>query len=153
LAVIEYGLVSERAKELEGLAVKAADALNRGDYDTYLSVLDPDVEFTSLIAEAEGEVFRGHEGGRRWWETVRGAFDEVHWEFQSVEVLGHDEALGRVRISGVLGGVRVEQTMWQAMRFRGSRASWWRFYRTEDEARAALGPDAPSAQQPTPEER
>ena len=57
-------------------------------------------------------------------------------------VVGDDEAILSIRITGVLGGVPVEQTMWMALRLRDDRAFWWRFYRTEDEARAALRPDA-----------
>ena len=45
-------------------------AVNRGDIDGVLLTVHPDVEFTSLIAEAEGETFRGHEGVRRWWKEV-----------------------------------------------------------------------------------
>jgi ketosteroid isomerase-like protein len=44
------------------------EAVNRGDVDGLLVAIHPDVEFTSLIAEAEGETFRGHEGVRRWSE-------------------------------------------------------------------------------------
>jgi hypothetical protein len=43
-----------------------------------------------------------------------------------------------LRISGVLSDVPVEQMVWMALLMRESRAWWWRFYRTEDEARAAL---------------
>jgi ketosteroid isomerase-like protein len=134
--------VTDREEEIRELVKDAMEALNRGDIDAYVSATDPDVEFKSMIAEAEGETFRGHEGARRWWETVRGAFDDATWEFLSATVVGDDEAMVCVRISGVIGGVPVEQTMWMALRLRGAKAIWWRFYRTEDEARAALRPDA-----------
>jgi ketosteroid isomerase-like protein len=49
----------------ENVAVlrKGYAAVNRGDIDGFLADVHPDVEFTSLIAEAEGETFRGHDGG------------------------------------------------------------------------------------------
>jgi ketosteroid isomerase-like protein len=56
--------------EIEKLARMAFDALNRDDLDGFLELIDPEVEFTSLIAEAEGETFPGHDGVRRWWESV-----------------------------------------------------------------------------------
>ena len=49
-------------------------ALNAGDLDGFLALIAEDVEFTSLVAEAEGTTFRGHADARAWWETVRGAF-------------------------------------------------------------------------------
>jgi ketosteroid isomerase-like protein len=137
--------VTDREQQIEELVRNAIEALNRGDIDGYIAATDPDVEFKSMIAEAEGETFRGHDGARRWWETVRGAFDDVTWEFLSVALVGDDEAIVSVRICGVIGGVPVEQTMWMALRLRDDLAVWWRFYRTEDEARAGLS-DARRAQ-------
>ena len=45
-------------------------AVNHRDLDGFLANVAPDVEFMSLIAEAEGETFHGHEGVRRWWNEV-----------------------------------------------------------------------------------
>jgi ketosteroid isomerase-like protein len=72
--------MSHENEELREVAGSALDALNRGDIDRFLVWMDPDVEFTSMIAEAEGETFRGHEGVRRWWHNVREAFDSGQWE-------------------------------------------------------------------------
>lgn len=124
---------------MERLARHAADALNRADLEGYLALMHPDVEFTSLIAEAEGDVFRGHEGVRRWWEEVRGAFEQVEWDFQEVRPQ-QDRGVAKIRIHGTLSGVEVEQTMWQAFRARDGKALWWRFFRSEDEAVEAIRP-------------
>jgi len=45
--------------ELRALAEATYDALNAGDIDCFLALMTEDVEFTSLIAEAEGASFRG----------------------------------------------------------------------------------------------
>lgn len=104
--------------------------------------MHPDVEFRSLIAEADAETYRGHDGVRRWWETVKGAFDDVHWQYEDAVIAptGNHGVL-RVRISGSIRGVPVEQTMWQAVEMRDSRAIWWRFFRSEADALAAAGLD------------
>ena len=68
------------AAELRALAVEAYDALNARDLDRFMALLADDVEFTSLIAEAEGVSFRGREGVRTWWDTVVASFRDVHWE-------------------------------------------------------------------------
>ena len=56
--------------QLRTIAQTAFDGLNSGDLDTYLSVIAEDVEFTSMIAEMEGQTFRGHAGVRQWWDGV-----------------------------------------------------------------------------------
>lgn len=124
--------------ELRALAEQAFEALNSGDLEGFLALATEDVEFTSLVAEVEGTTFRGHDGVRTWWETVRGAFADVHWEVLDVRRYG-DGAVGDVRMTGMLGGVPVNLMMWLAARVRESRVSWWSFFRTEREALEALG--------------
>src|ERR687897_512590 len=94
----------------------------------------------ALVAgnEAEGTTFRGHDGARAWWETVRGAIQGARWELLDLQGSG-DRGVARIRITGRLGGVPVEQTMWQAVRFRARKARWGGFFRTEDEAVKAAG--------------
>jgi SnoaL-like domain len=97
-----------------------------------------DVEFTSMVAEAEGTTFRGHDGVRAWWDAVRGAFGDVRWELLAVR--GSDErAVTKIRMTGTLGGVPVAQTMWQAARARDGKLRWWGFFRSEAEALEAVG--------------
>ena len=97
-----------------------------------------DVEFTSLVAEAEGTTFRAHAGVRVWWETVRGAFREPRWEV--LEIRGVRRQVDRkFRLRGTLAGVEVAQTMWQAAGLQGGKLRWWAFFRTEQEALEALG--------------
>jgi ketosteroid isomerase-like protein len=123
---------------LRALAEAAYDALNRRDLEAFLALVTDDVEFTSLIAEAEGTSFHGHEGVRTWWDTVPGSFEDVRWELLSFDASG-DRGLMQLTIVGTIGGVPVEQTMWQASRMRDGRVCWWGLFRTEDEARAAIG--------------
>jgi ketosteroid isomerase-like protein len=113
-------------------------ALNAGDLDAFLARATPDVEFTSIVAEAEGTTFRGHEGVREWGKTVPAAFEDVTWEV--LDIRGEDDrGVVRARMAGRLGGVPVELLMWQAVRFRGDMATWWAFFRTEGEALEAVG--------------
>ena len=130
--------MSQENVELEDLAHLAVDALNRGDLDGYLSTVHPEAEFTSMIAEAEGETFRGHDGARRWWKSVRMAFTEVHWDYEVVGVRG-DRGVAMIRIHGTLSGIEVVQTMWQAVVARDRKAVWWGFFRTKADALEAVG--------------
>lgn len=127
--------------ELRRIAETAFDALNSGDLDGYLSVIAEDVEFTSMIAEVEGVTFRGHDGAREWWETVRGSFQDLQWELLDLRECDPG-AVANIRASGSLGGLDVDQTVWQAATFRDGKLTWWAFFRTEQEARDALSTPA-----------
>ena len=123
--------------ELRTIAATAFRALNSGDLEAYLSVIAEDVEFTSMIAEMEGVTFRGHQGVRDWWETVRGAFQDVQWELLELRECGPG-AVAQLRATGALGGAEVDQTVWQAATFRDGKLTWWEFFRSEQEAREAI---------------
>ena len=124
--------------DLERLVRGAIDALNRGELEEFVGHMHPDVEFTSMIAEVEGETFRGHDGVRRWWATVRDAFDEGFWDLREIGVDG-ERGVAYLHISGRMVGVPVAQGMWQAFRGEDGLARWWAFFRDEDEAREAVG--------------
>jgi ketosteroid isomerase-like protein len=130
--------MSQENAELRAMADAAYGALNSGDLDSFLALIAEDVEFTSLVAESEGTTFRGHEGVRAWWETVRGAFRDARWEVLDVHGSG-ERGVTKIRISGTLAGVQVTQTMWQAGRLRDGKLGWWAFFRTEREAHEAVG--------------
>jgi ketosteroid isomerase-like protein len=121
------------------LEVRAmAEALNSGELEAFVARTAEDVEFTSLVAEAEGRTFRGHAGVRAWWETVLGAFQDPHWEV--LEALGSgDRAVLKSRLTATLADTEVEQTMWMAARLREGKLGWWAFFRTEHEALEAAG--------------
>jgi ketosteroid isomerase-like protein len=123
--------------QLRTIAQTAFDALNSGDLEAYLSVIVEDAEFTSMIAEMEGQTFRGHEGARDWWGTVRGSFQDVQWELLDLRECAPG-AVAQIRATGALGGAPVDQTVWQAATFRDGKLTWWAFFRTEQEAREAL---------------
>lgn len=137
--------MADETTELEQKVRAAAEALNREDFDSFLALVHPEVEFQSLIAEAEGQEFRGHEGVRQWWESIRGAFEAVSWDYEAVHTV-ENGGIARVRINATLGGVPVHQTMWQAVTLADGKARWWRFYRTEEEALAALSARDPQHQ-------
>ena len=100
--------MSQANTELRALAEAAYAALNAGDLDAFTALTGEDVEFTSMIAEAEGTTFRGHPGIRVWWDTVRGEFEDVRWEAVDLRGTG-DRGIAHFRIVGRLSGVPVEQ--------------------------------------------
>jgi ketosteroid isomerase-like protein len=60
-------------EDLDG--VRAAwEAISANDYERFVEAVDPDVEFTSLVAEPDAVTYRGHKGVRRWWDTMKETF-------------------------------------------------------------------------------
>jgi ketosteroid isomerase-like protein len=114
----------------------AFDALNRKDLEGFLALVDPKVEFNSLIAEADTGTFHGHEGVRQWWEAVQLSLGGLSYKLEEVRDLG-EMAVVKMRVTGEARGVPIEQTMWQAARRRGDRVVWWMVGRTEDDVIAA----------------
>ena len=117
---------------------RAYAAVNHGDLDGLLATVHPDVEFTSLVAEAEGETFRGHDGVRRWWTEVALLLGGLRGEFEEVRDLG-DTVLARTVATYRPRGVEVRQTVWHLVRYRDGMAMSWHFFRTEAEALQAAG--------------
>ena len=130
--------------DVRAVVEAAYGALNRCDLDAFIALTTEDVEFTSLIAEAEGTTFRGHDGVRAWWAGVPGAFAAMRWELLDVKGAG-DRGVTQIRVTGVFGGIRLEGTMWTAFRLRDGKFSSWATVRSEQEALAAaeLKPSEP----------
>ena len=116
--------MSEVSPEPRAIAGAVFEAINSGDLDAFMALAVEDVEFTSMVAEAEGTTFRGRDGLRAWWETIRGAFQSVRWELLDFRATG-DRAVTHIRMAGTLSGVPVEQTMWQAVKLRDGKVAWW----------------------------
>ena len=69
------------------LARRAFDAFNRRDFDAFLELMDPEVEAASQLVAIEGG-YRGHEGIRRWWESVFEVFPDFTLGVVEVRDLG-----------------------------------------------------------------
>lgn len=125
------------------LAREAFAALQQRDLDGFLELMDPDVEFTSLIQESEAKLYCGHAGVRKFLDEMLSVFPDWRPEVESAESFG-ETALVKVRFqgTGTGSGMSVEQTAWQVAHGRDGKVVGWRFFRTEDEARAALLPSA-----------
>ena len=121
-------------------AYAAFDAFNRRDLDAFLELLDPDVEFRSLLAGMESS-YHGHEGIRRYWEDVLTVSPDFTLEVVEVRDLG-DGTLTKLvaRGHGAASDVPYEQTLWSLAQARGrDKAVLIANYATEAEALEAVG--------------
>jgi ketosteroid isomerase-like protein len=117
----------------------AFEAFRRRDLDEFLGCFDPDVEYSSFVLELEG-VYRGHEGMRRWWESVLTVFPDWRPRIEDSRDLGQ-RVLSRVRAEGRGTGsvISRDRDIWHVAEIREGRMRWSAFFRTEDEAVEAAG--------------
>jgi ketosteroid isomerase-like protein len=121
------------------LTRRAFEAFNARDLDAMLELFDPDVEVRSLMTEADGSTYCGHEGVRRWFETVIDVFPATRPEICELRETA-DGVVARVNINvtGVSSGLEFDQSYYHAVVSRAGKVTWFGFFRTEDEATAAL---------------
>ncbi|HEX3196971.1 MAG TPA: nuclear transport factor 2 family protein, partial [Propionibacteriaceae bacterium] len=70
---------------------RGLEAGNRGDIETLLEVLDPEVEWHSALHAllgGEQTMFRGHDGIKRFWADVYASWDELVGNIEEVRDLG-----------------------------------------------------------------
>ena len=128
-----------RAMSAENVAVmeQAYAAITRKDLAEFLRLSHPEIKFRSLIAEAEGHTFHGHDGVRQWWDAVIQSL-AVQPRPERIEGF-RDRGITRLRLAGRVAGVEVPQTMWMSWRVRDGLIVWWETFRTEGEALEAAG--------------
>jgi ketosteroid isomerase-like protein len=129
------------SRENVELLYRVIDAFNRRDLDTYLGLMDPEVEFVPYERALEGGgAYRGHSGVRRWWEDAFAALPNLRAEIDDARDLGNTVvARGRLRGEGAGSGAAFERTLWLAVEWRGGQEVWWHAFETEAEALEAVG--------------
>jgi ketosteroid isomerase-like protein len=83
------------------------------DVEEMLSYVDPEGELHSaIVGGAEGNVYRGHEGFRRWVADSFDSFEGVRNEWSEFRDLGNRVlALGHVRARGRGSGMELDSPM------------------------------------------
>jgi ketosteroid isomerase-like protein len=122
---------------------RGLEAGNRGDVDTLLEVLDPDVAWhNALLALMGGEatVYRGHDGVREMIRDLYEAFDEFRIEISEIRDMGDRVvAIGRTRARGKASGADVDTPIGFVAEFRNGKAISIRGHLDPREALEAAG--------------
>jgi uncharacterized protein len=122
---------------------RGLEAGNRGDVETLLEELDPDVEWHSALHALLGggaTVFRGHDGVREMLGDLNGAFDEIHIEISEIRDLGDGlVVIGRTRARGKASGADVETPIGFVTEVKNGKTISIRGYLDPKEALAAAG--------------
>jgi ketosteroid isomerase-like protein len=111
------------APENVDLVRRALEAFARGDVEEMLSFMHPEGELHSaIVGGAEGNVYRGHEGFRRWYADSFESFEELRNEWTEFRDLGDRVlAFGRVHARGRESGVEINSPMGWVIEIRGGK--------------------------------
>jgi ketosteroid isomerase-like protein len=120
---------------------RATDAFNRRDLDAFMKCVTPDFEYyPSLVGTVEGRSFKGREGMERYFEDVRGAWEEFRVLLDELRDLGDRVLwLGRMEGRGKGSGVPVDTPYRAISDFRDGKVSRIRVFLDHDEALRAAG--------------
>ena len=125
------------------VARQIATAWQRDDLDTFLSLLDPTIEWHTLperLVEGIESFYQGYEGIRRFWHTYRSDFD-LDIEMQGVREVGDDRVvvLLGARLRGATSGIETETPVGLVMTVRDGKVIRSFDYPTHQEALKAVG--------------
>jgi ketosteroid isomerase-like protein len=123
------------------LVRRALDALRRGDVEEMLPHLDPEVELHSaIVGGAEGNIYRGHEGCRRWFVDSFESFEEIRNEWSEFRDLGDRVlALGHVHARGRESRVELDSAMGWIYTLRRGKLVKAEGFLSRDDALEAAG--------------
>jgi ketosteroid isomerase-like protein len=122
---------------------RGLEAGNRGDVETLLEELDPEVAWHSALHAllgGEATVYRGHDGVREMLRDLYEAFDEIHIEISEIRDLGDRlVAIGRTRARGTASGADVTSPIGFVTELKNGKALSMRGYLDPKEALEAVG--------------
>jgi ketosteroid isomerase-like protein len=122
---------------------RGLEAGNRGDVETLVEELDPEVEWHSALHALVGgdqTVFRGHDGVREMIRDLNETFSEFHIEITEIQDLGHRlVAIGRVLARGQASGAEIETPLALVTEIKDGKAISVRGYLDPKEALEAVG--------------
>jgi ketosteroid isomerase-like protein len=113
-------------------------AFNRGDYAAAIELCAEDVEFDWSRRMLDGEVFQGHEGVRRFMQTVFEIFDEIEIPSEDLTDLGGGLVLlaGTARFKGHASGLDVKAAAANLWTVRDGKVARFCFYQSKEDALA-----------------
>ena len=116
------------------------DAINRGDLEAALALVDPEVVFEPLRAPVSGAYY-GPDGIRKFFADTADSFDRFRVEHRDIRDLGDDRvlAIGTMHARVRQGGVETEATSAGIATYRGGRLVRWKDYGDRAEALKAAG--------------
>jgi ketosteroid isomerase-like protein len=120
---------------------RGLEAFNSEDMERILAFAHPDFE-TEVSPElsAEPDIYRGHEGIRRYFDSFRDAMEEIRFQPERFWDAGESVVVAlRLTAKGRQTAIPVEQRIAQVWSIRDDRAIGVRTYASTSEALDAAG--------------
>src|SRR5450631_2633104 len=129
------------SEESVEIAKRNVEAFNRLDVDGFVESATPDFEWFPVGAGAlERGSFKGREGVEKYFEELRGAWEEIRIAAEEFRDLGDRTLLlGRLEGRGRASGAAVDSPFGVVFDFRGSQCSRIRAFPDHGEALRAAG--------------
>ncbi len=123
---------------------RAYEAWQRDDFEGFLSLIDPDVEWLTASERELGgvtSVYRGHQGMREFWDHWRAEVEDISIEIEETRDLGDERvlALGRIGFRGSASGITVESELALVQTLRAGKIVRSMDYMSHQEALEAVG--------------
>lgn len=119
---------------------QALAAFNRGDLDSTLAAVDPEVEWTTSAVVPPPATYHGHAGVRELHALLRDSFEEIHWEPDRFFATGDTVVvLGRVGVRGRGSGAMAESERAWVFALREGKVVRQQTYSDQQEALEAIG--------------
>jgi ketosteroid isomerase-like protein len=130
--------VSEQNVELHRRLIAA---FNARDLEAIIAKSDPQIEYDSMMTVPGGDVYRGHEGMRRYFRDMQDAWgDEIRAEPEAYFDLGqHTLAVYVLRGRGQQSGAEVAMPFAQVIRWRDGLMLHFKAYPRREDALRDLG--------------
>jgi ketosteroid isomerase-like protein len=122
------------------LARRSFDAISRRDLDALLALMDPEVVAVPRILAVDGGALHGHDGVRKWWESIFSVFPDFDTEVIEVRGVG-DVTISEVHAHGRGEGsdTPFEDAIWVVSQVRDGKVVRWQTLGSEAEALEAAG--------------
>jgi uncharacterized protein len=119
---------------------RAFEAFSRDDWDAFIGMLDPEIEWATTGQFVGGQVYRGHAGVREFLDALGGEFDGFHAEPQGF-ASASDVVVADIRVSGTgkRSGAPVELQFTVVASLRSGRVIRVRNFLERQEALKAAG--------------
>jgi ketosteroid isomerase-like protein len=120
----------------------AYDAFHRGEEEAFLAVIDPDVEWcVDAAIPGAVQVYRGHEGIRRYLQQAREAFDEIRFDIEDFIDAGENRVIlvATVNVRGKASGAEASLRGYELLTIRDAKLARREVFFDRAEALAAAG--------------
>ncbi len=129
------------SQEKADVAAEVVEAVARQNVAHLIELTDPEVEWHSIFAAlGQGDVYRGHDGIRRYVSDLGDAWESMRLNIDQVLSIGAVVLMvGRLHYRGRGSGVETEAPIGIVAKFRQARMVYMRAFQEPEQAFLSVG--------------